>query len=146
MNGIAKLQQARTRSRFVAPDSVSMEALVFLDKAHQLLAQAATAEAYEEKIEFAVQASLRAAGAVLAGDMGKKRRKPAGSAWVRLAAKGGDWAEWSQRATTVMRIREDVRLGIGSDPDQFTAERVLSFARKFIAYVEAQLRVLPAAA
>lgn len=129
---------------YVVPTGVSEEAVMFIRRAHALLAQARHAEP-AEKLEYSMQAAFRVAGAVIA-QRPAKRRRGSSSAWVRLRAVAPEYAEWAGVFEEFMPLREDVRMGLNFNPDELTVARINSQATQFLAIIEDEMGVLPAVA
>lgn len=131
----------------VAPVGVNDESLLFLSKANALLEKARVARGLDgrDQLEFAYQAALRAAGAVIAGYRVPRFLKAA-SAWEKLAKVSPSLAHWAEAFRQLSGLRNNVRLGIVAAVMPAQADDVLDKAAGLLVAVEEELGVLSAAA
>lgn len=121
--------------------------LTFLSKSHTLLAKAQASQGVDglDQLEFAYQAALRAAGAVISS-----RKLPRGlrsaSAWVKLAKVAPALSDWCGEFQQMSELRNSVRLGIVAAVVPAQSDTVLAKAVSFVDDVEQELGVLPVAA
>lgn len=141
-------------SSVVAPEGISDQSLGFIQKAHSLLALASSSEGVDS-FEYAFQAGLRCAGAVIADAEARKvlhsgrkakKTKRQGSAWAQLRRVAPEFAEWADALEAYSPLRNDVRLGLTVLLPQSKIAELIDLSSRFLHAVEDQLGVLPAAA
>ena len=115
--------------------------VAFLAKAEDLLSRARAAAAddrFNDSVELAYQAGLRAAGAWIAvPPVGKRKRVPS-SAWDQLALIGGPAREWAQEFRGYSRLRSRLVTGLEDAADPDVALRLLETAATFVAVVRSE--------
>lgn len=118
---------ARLRSRAGAASPVA-----FVDEAERLLERSRTELRPEEQITWAYRAALRAAGAVIQTARKKRRRLPAGSAWVRLRTLVPEMSGWAAEFEEQARFVARVEMGLEDDLTTGTAAKIYARACDFV--------------
>lgn len=140
--------RAAARGGIVVPGGVSRQSLDLFARARGLAAMAAQAEP-DEQLELAYRAALRGAGAILnvsEGRSNKRRRRRSQSAWENLKASRAEYSEWVARFQSYSELRNEVRLGLVRRIDARKSRELMGLVEEFLAVVEADLGILPAAA
>lgn len=113
----------------------------FLAKSEDLLTRArATAadDRFNDAVELAYQAGLRAAGAWIAVTAVGKRKRVPSSAWDQLALVGGAGREWAQEFRGYSRLRSRLVTGLEDAADPDVALRLLETAAEFVSVVRSE--------
>jgi uncharacterized Ntn-hydrolase superfamily protein len=84
----------------------------FVDEAERLLERSRAELRPEEQVTWSYRAALRAAGAVIQSARKKRRRLPAGSAWVRVRVLAPDMTEWADEFEEQARFVARVEMGL----------------------------------
>ena len=122
------LQSAR-RDRFVA-------------QAFDLLTDARASAArgrFEDALEMAYRASLRAAGARVAASSVSRRRRLPTSAWGQVALIGPADAQWAAEFKDYSRVRSRVASGMDPVPNEDAVFEYLALAARYVDATESEL-------
>lgn len=116
----------------------------FLEDAQHLLTASEHCSEADDAVEFAYQAALRVAGAVLA-TLPRKRGGPTG-AWAQLRHRIPELADWAAKFEAYSRLRSRLLMGLERDVDPAVPEQLRLLARSFMTDVHQTLGYVPLAA
>lgn len=114
----------------------------FLGQALDLLVDARRSAAegrFEDALEMAYRASLRAAGARVAASAVSRRRRLPTSAWEQVALIGPADAQWAAEFTGYSRVRSRVASGMDPVPAADTVYQYLALATRYVDATESEL-------
>ena len=114
----------------------------FLTQALDLLADARSSAAqgrFEDALEMAYRASLRAAGARVAASSVSRRRRLPTSAWEQVALVGPADAQWAAEFKEYSRVRSRVASGMDPVPHEDAVYEYLALAARYVDATESEL-------
>lgn len=122
-------QQYMRRDRFVG------QALDLLATARRSAAQGR----FDDALEMAYRASLRAAGARVAASTVSRRRRLPTSAWDQVALIGPADAQWAAEFKDYSRVRSRVASGMDPVPGEDAVYEYLALAARYVDATESEL-------
>lgn len=122
-------QQYMRRDRFVG------QALDLLAAARRSAAQGR----FDDALEMAYRASLRAAGARVAASTVSRRRRLPTSAWDQVALIGPADAQWAAEFKDYSRVRSRVASGMDPVPGEDAVYEYLALAARYVDATESEL-------
>lgn len=114
----------------------------FVVQALDLLAGARASAArgrFEDALEMAYRASLRAAGARVAASSVSRRRRLPTSAWEQVALIGPADAQWAAEFKDYSRVRSRVASGMDPVPNEDAVYEYLALAARYVDATESEL-------
>ena len=136
---ISATAAARSRTREAQQ---YMRRVRFVGQALDLLAAARRSAAqgrFDDALEMAYRASLRAAGARVAASTVSRRRRLPTSAWDQVALIGPADAQWAAEFKDYSRVRSRVASGMDPVPGEDAVYEYLALAARYVDATESEL-------